>query len=94
MLLVRSTSSLKEIAGFACPIALSLRMHHKTCALLALISDSVSFVTLFFRRFLESGDCCVGVTGCFTDKPVVCKSEGPPYAIVLLRSASPFVLSL
>ena len=36
------TSPLKETAGIACPTALLLRVHHTACALLGLISDSVS----------------------------------------------------
>ena len=36
-------SPLKETAGIACPTALLLRVHHRACALLGLISDSVSW---------------------------------------------------
>ena len=35
-------SPLKETAGIACPTALLLSAHHRACALLGLISDSVS----------------------------------------------------
>ena len=43
-LFVRSmTSPLKETAGIACPTALLLRVHHRACALLGLISNSVSW---------------------------------------------------
>ena len=43
-LFVRSMASpLKETAGIACPTALLLRVHHRACALLGLISDSVSW---------------------------------------------------
>ena len=44
------TSPFKEAAGIACPTALLLEMHHRACALLELISDSLSLgtiVTLF-----------------------------------------------
>ena len=37
------TSPLKETAGIACPTALLLRVHHRACALLGLILDSVSW---------------------------------------------------
>ena len=36
------TFPLKETAGIACPTALLLRVHYRGCALLGLISDSVS----------------------------------------------------
>ena len=37
------TSPLKKTAGNACPTALLLRVHHRACALLVLILDSVSW---------------------------------------------------
>ena len=37
------TSPLKETAGIACPTALLLRVHHRACALLGLISDPISW---------------------------------------------------
>ena len=43
-LFVRSmTSPLKETADIACPTALLLRVHHRTCELFGLIWDSVSW---------------------------------------------------
>ena len=53
----------------ACPTALLLRVHHGACALTGLISDPVSWhhCDIFFQLLLDSGDCCVGVTGCFVD---------------------------
>ena len=36
-------SPLKETAGIACPTALFLRVNHRACTLLGLISDSVSW---------------------------------------------------
>ena len=35
------TSPLKETASTACPTVLLFRVHHRACALLELISDSV-----------------------------------------------------
>ena len=57
------TSPLKEIVGTACFTFLFLRVHHPAWV----VSD--------FHLLLDSGDCCVGVTGCFVDKPVVCKCK-------------------
>ena len=37
------THPLKEIIGIACPTALSLRVHHRACAMLGLILDFVSW---------------------------------------------------
>ena len=67
------TSPLKETAGIACPTALLLRVHHSVCTLLGLISDSVPWhrCDTFYQLLLDSSDCCVGVIGCFVDKPIV-----------------------
>ena len=41
-------------------------------------SDSISWYHCdAFRLVLDSGDCRDGVTGCFVDKPVVCKCKRP-----------------
>ena len=41
--------------------------------------DSVSWhqCDTFFQLILDSGDCCVDVTGCFVDKPIVRKRKEP-----------------
>ena len=85
-LFMRSMSfPLKETAGIACPTALLLRVQYRACALLGIISDSVSWhqcdicllapMWHLFQLLLDSGDCCVDVTGCFVDKPVVCQRK-------------------
>ena len=73
------TSPLKETAGIACPTVLMLRVHHGACALLGLISDSVSWhqCDTCFQLLLDSSDCCADVTGCFVDRPVVHKRKHP-----------------
>ena len=69
-------SPLTETAGIDGPTALFLRVHHRACALLDWFG-TVSWhnCDTSFQLLLDSSDCCVGVTGCFVDKPMVCKCK-------------------
>ena len=79
------TSLLKETAGIACPTALLLSVHHRTCALLG------SITALFSQLLLDSSDWHVGVTGCFVGKPVAHKCKHPAYTIAVQIRQSLFV---
>ena len=42
------TSLLKETTGIACPTAFLLRVHHRACALLEMISDPLGTIVRLF----------------------------------------------
>ena len=76
-LLMRSmTSPLKETAGNAFPTALLLWVHHRACALLGLISESVSWHQCdTFSNCSRTAVTAFDVTGRFVDKPIVRKPK-------------------
>ena len=71
------TFPLKKTADIACPTALLLRVPHRACTLLGLISDSVSWHQCDTFSSCSWTAVTVDVTGCFVDKPVVRKRKHP-----------------